>query len=346
MCVPDFKSLLMPSNKLAALRYRVIDRQLVEQKYPTLNDLASACEHELEVGKVGVRTISKDIEDMRHDKRLGFHAPIEYDRDRRGYKYEDPRYSINRFPLNREELKSMAFVGNLLDQFKEVELFGTYQGAVEKVVNAIRVGRLKMEYPKFNFIGFETVPKSGGSKFLSLLIESINQKRVVEIQYQRFEREKPIRHFIHPYYLKEYRNRWYLIGWHDKWEDIRTFALDRMISLEERIDKHYIEGYFDPDTYFENSVGIIARLGPPIKVRLRFTKVQGDYILTLPIHKSQFVETQTKEYTTIRLMVSVTYELTSAIVAWGDQVKVLEPKLLKDEIKDIHQRALDLYVKK
>ncbi len=336
----------MPSNKLAALRYRVIDRQLVERKYPTLNDLASACEEELEVGPIAERTISKDIEDMRHDKRLGFHAPIEYDRDRRGYKYEDPKYSINRFPLNREELKSMAFVANLLDQFKEVELFSTYQGAVEKVVNAIRVGRLKLEYPKFNFIGFETVPKSGGSKFLSSLIESISKKMVVEIHYQRFERDNPIRHFIHPYYLKEYRNRWYLIGWHDKWKDIRTFALDRLISVEERSDKHYIEGYFDPEEYFENSVGIIARMGPPVKVRLRFTKVQGDYILTLPIHKSQVVEKQTKDYTTIRLTLGISYELISSIVSWGDQVKVLEPKALKDEIRETHRKALELYEKK
>ena len=336
----------MPSNKLAALRYRVIDRQLVERKYPSLNELACACEEELEVGKVGVRTISKDIEDMRHDKRLGFHAPIEYDRDRRGYKYDDPKYSINRFPLNGEELKSMAFVANLLDQFREIELFGTYQGAVEKVVNAIRVGRLKMDYPKFNFIGFETVPKGGGSEFLNPLIEAIIHKSVVEIQYQRFERDKPIRHFIHPYYLKEYRNRWYLIGWHDKWKDICTFALDRLISVEERNDKHYIEGYFDPEAYFENSVGIIARLGPPVKVRLRFTKVQGDYILTLPIHKSQVVEKQTKEHTTISLNVGISYELISSIVSWGDQVQVLEPKSLKNEIRDIHRKALDLYEKK
>ena len=116
-----------------------------------------------------------------------------------------------------------------------------------------------------------------------------------------------------------------------------------MISLEERTDKHYIEGYFDPEEYFENSVGIIARMGPPVKVRLRFTKVQGDYILTLPIHKSQVVEKQTKDYTTIRLTVGISYELISSIVSWGDQVKVLEPKELKEEIKEIHRKALELY---
>jgi predicted DNA-binding transcriptional regulator YafY len=335
----------MPTNKFASLRYRVIDRQLVEKKYPTLKQLANVCKEELELKSVHTRTISKDLEDMRLDRHLGFNAPIIYDHNEKGYAYEDPNYSINKFPLNRDELKSMAFVGNLLDQFKDIELFNTYSGAVAKVVNAIRVGRFKIDYPKYNFIGFEKSPEVGGSKFLGPLIEAIIHKQVVEIQYQRFERDKPIRHVIHPYYLKEYRNRWYLIGWHDRYEDIRTFALDRMISVEMRKEKRYIEGYFDPTEYFKNSVGVIARMGDPVVVRLRFTKAQGDYILTQPIHQSQVAERKTKDYVTIRLSVLVTYELTSAIVSWGDHVKVLEPKSLKDEIMEMHRKALGLYEK-
>jgi predicted DNA-binding transcriptional regulator YafY len=333
----------MPSNKLATLRYRVIDRQLVEKKFPTLKQLATVCKDELDLKSVHTRTISKDLEDMRLDRHLGFNAPIIYDHTEKGYAYEDPGYSINNFPLNKDELKSMAFVGNLLDQFRDIELFKTYSGAVAKVVNAIRVGRLKIDHPKYNFIGFEKAPEVGGSKFLSPFIEAIIQKQVVEILYQRFERENPVRHIIHPYYLKEYRNRWYMIGWHDRYEDIRTFALDRMITVEAKKDKRYIEGYFDPDEYFKNSVGVIARMGDPVIVRLRFTKAQGDYILTQRIHESQVVEKKTKDYTTILLTVSITYELTSAIVAWGDQVKVLAPKGLKDEIREIHRRSLALY---
>ena len=340
----------MPSNKHAAIRYRAIDRQLVQRKYPSLNDLVSACEKALpsdtKRNTIGTRTISKDIEDMRHSEQLGFNAPIVYDRDQRGYVYEDPHYSITNFPLNQEEMKSLSFAANLLDQYRDIELFDTYIGAVEKVVNAIRVGHLKLKYPKYDFIGFEKVPKGGGSEFLNPLIEAIIHKWVVEIQYQRFESDKPILHLIHPYYLKEYRNRWYLIGWHDKWKDIRTFALDRMIAVEERIDKHYIEGYFDPVAYFKNSVGVIARMGDPVTVRLQFTKKQGDYILTQPVHESQVVEKETKDYLTIRLTVCIAYELITSIVGWGDQVKVLAPKSLKDEIKEMHRKALNLYEKR
>jgi proteasome accessory factor B len=89
--------------------------------------------------------------------------------------------------------------------------------------------------------------------------------------------------------------------------------------------------------------GIIARMGDPVIVRLRFTKAQGDYILTQPIHESQVVEKETKDYLTIRLTVCIAYELITSIVGWGDQVKVPEPKSLKDEIREIHRKAMGLY---
>ena len=336
----------MPSNKLAALRYRVIDRQLVQRNYPSINDLVSACREDLEVDKIGQRTIKKDIEDMRYDDRLGFKAPIGYDSGQRGYFYKDPHYSITKFPLNREEMKSLSFVANLLDQYRDIEIFGTYIGAVEKVINAIKVGHLRLTYPKFNFIGFENAPKAEGSEFLSPLIEAIIHKQVVDIHYKRFQNAYTIHHLIHPYYLKEYRNRWYLIGLHDRFAEIRTFALDRVISVEVHENTPYIEGYFDPVEYFKNSVGVIARMGDPVTVRLRFTKSQGDYILTQPIHETQKLEKKTKDYITIQLSVCVTYELTSAIVSWGDQVKVLAPTSLKQEISEMHRKALELYGKK
>lgn len=333
----------MPSNKHAAIRYRAIDRQLVLGKRPSLEDLAEACKEALEVDKIGIRTISKDLEDMRHDPRLGFRAPIKYNQAEKFYYYEDPTYSITKFPLNKEELTSLSFVANLLDQFKDIGIFETYKGAVDKVVRAIRVGKLKLHYPKYDFIGFEKVTSQGGTKFLNPLIDAILHKQVISIQYQRFGRDKPWHHVIHPYYLKEYRNLWYLIGRHDKYEEIRVFALDRMVSVDVDNGKSYIDGYFDADDYFKDSVGIIARMGEPVKVRLSFTKSQAAYLLAQPIHDSQIVEDQDEDRTVFSLNVLITHELESAILSWGDQVKVLEPESLAEVIRERHQKAFNQY---
>ena len=333
----------MPSNKHAAIRYRVIDRQLVLGKRPSLEDLADACKEVLEVEKIGIRTISKDIEDMRYDKRLGFHAPIKYNPAEKFYYYEDPTYSIIKFPLNKEELTALSFVANLLDQFKDIGIFETYKGAVDKVVRAIRIGKLKLHYPKYDFIGFEKVTSPGGTRFLNLLIDAILHQQVVSIHYQRFGRSDPWQHVVHPYYLKEYRNLWYLIGRHDKYNEIRVFALDRMVSIEEERSKTYIPGYFNADEYFKDSVGVIARMGVPVKVRLSLTRSQGAYLLTQPVHESQVVEEEDEDRIIISLNVFITYELRSAILSWGEQVKVLEPESLAQEIKENLQRSISQY---
>jgi len=66
-----------------------------------------------------------------------------FDRAQKGYCYEDPNYSIDKTPLNRDELKSLSFVASLMDQFKKVDIFETYQGAVEKIVNAVNIRRMQ-----------------------------------------------------------------------------------------------------------------------------------------------------------------------------------------------------------
>jgi len=244
----------------------------------------------LEIDNIGIRTISKDIEDMRYDKRLGFNAPIKYHQAEKFYYYDDPAYSIIKFPLNREEMTALSFVANMLDQFRDIGIFETYKGAVDKVIRAIRIGKLKLSYPKYNFIGFEKITSSAGTKFLNPLIDTILHQQVVSIYYQRFGRKEPWHHVIHPYYLKEYRNLWYLIGLHDKYQEIRVFALDRMVSVEVDLDKSYIQGYFNAAECFKHCIGLIARMGEPVKVRLSLTRNQGDYLLTQPVHESQVVE--------------------------------------------------------
>lgn len=116
-----------------------------------------------------------------------------------------------------------------------------------------------------------------------------------------------------------------------------------MVSVDVDNGKSYIDGYFDADDYFKDSVGIIARMGEPVKVRLSFTKSQAAYLLAQPIHDSQIVEDQDEDRTVFSLNVLITHELESAILSWGDQVKVLEPESLAEVIRERHQKAFNQY---
>lgn len=157
---------------------------------------------------------------MREDARLGFFAPIKHSREKNGYYYEDPDYSIDNIPLNEEELEALSFASTMLEQYKHIEIFSTFTGAVQKIVDAVSIQRMLKAEPSYPFIQFESVPEMKGSEYLMAIIAAIRDKTVLKIKHKRFDSNKAYLHLVHPYLLKEYRNRWYLIGLNDDLEQI------------------------------------------------------------------------------------------------------------------------------
>jgi len=333
----------MPLNKEALIRYRVINRCLVESRYVSKARLIRACEEALDIAPIGERTIDQDIHDMREDTRLGFHAPIRHSREKNGYYYEDPDYSIDKIPLNEEELEALSFASTMLEQYKHIDLFTTFTGAVQKIVDAVNIHRMLKTEPSSPFIQFESVPEMKGSEYLMEIIEAIRDKKVLDIKHKRFDSEKAYLHIVHPYLLKEYRNRWYLIGLNDDIEQIRTYGLDRIQEISVNREIEFFDAGFDPAEYFKSAIGIIAPETKPQVVILKFAKDQGQYVITQPIHESQEIVEETDTHVIISLHIIPTFELVSLILGWGAAVEVMEPASLKQRIKKIIDQMQKLY---
>jgi predicted DNA-binding transcriptional regulator YafY len=248
----------MPKNKEALIRYRVINRCLLDKTYATKRELKEACERALDICPIGERTIDADINAMRHDDRLGYLAPIRMDRRRGVYFYDDPAYSIDNIPLNEDELESIVFASRLLEQFKGVEIFRKFTGSVQKLVDAVNIYRHNDEDTYHNFIEFEKVDKAKGTEFLEPLIDALKKREVLKIEYISFYIENKAtynkKNIVHPYLLKEYRNRWYLVGYNEKAAGIRTYCLDRFISLKV-VNVKFIDKEFDAKTFYKNGTG-------------------------------------------------------------------------------------------
>jgi len=333
----------MPLNKEALIRYRVINRCLVDFGYVSKSRLIRACEEALDIAPLGERTIDQDLHDMREDGRLGFFAPIRYSREKRGYYYEDPDYSIDKIPINEEELEALSFASTMLEQYKHIDIFTTFTGAVQKIVDAVNIRRLLKTESTFPFIEFESVPEMKGSEYLKEIIDAIQDKHVLDIKHQRFNSEEAYVHKVHPYLLKEYRNRWYLIGLNDDLEQIRTYGLDRILEITPNKSIEFRDAGFDPADYFKSAIGIIAPETEPQKVILKFSKFQGQYVITQPIHESQEIVEETDTYVIISLHVIPTYELVSMILAWGAEVEVVKPEGLRERIIKKIEKTTGLY---
>jgi len=332
----------MAKNKNALIRYRVINRCLIDYKICTKEQLIEACEDALDIRPLGERTIDKDIYDMRNDNGLAYYAPIKYDKNQGGYYYEDPDYSIDNLPLKQDEIEALTFASSLLNQFRNTDLFNQFSGAVQKIVDAVNIKKANIKLPQYDFIDFERVPFVKGSEFLQPIIEAIKNKQVLLIQYQSFDRDSPVEHLIHPYLLKEYRNRWYVIGLHEKYREIRTFGLDRMVSIEP-VQVPFIDKHFNAADYFKNTIGVISPQGSPPEIRIAVRKRQAQYLITQPLHESQEIIEEKDDEVLFRLKVHPTYELITILMGYGSELKILEPEGLKKEFIEAIRATLERY---
>lgn len=334
----------MAANKEAFIRYRILDRMLRNKRmtYPSMDDFINEMEEKL--GKVfSDSTIQKDIKAMKQDELLGFLAPIKWSKREGGYYYGDENYTITEIPLSETDLDSLEFAATVLQQFKGIKMFADFEATVDKIFNAINVNSLLTQDEIEDTIQFEKVPNFKGSNLIGTLLTHIKERECIYVEYQKFNSKDTKTHNLHPYLLKEYRNRWYLIGMNNKNGYINTFGLDRITFIEKSSTQFRFHKTFSTKNYFQHAFGITTFEGKAEEVVLAFNKIQKAYILTQELHETQNIVSDTTNELVIKLNVGITVELIMTILSFGENVKVLSPETLKTTIKERLQKSLDLY---
>lgn len=194
-----------------------------------------------------------------------------------------------------------------------------------------------------NYIHFENRRSMGTENLYGLLHAIQNRVRITFI-YQKFWDDKSTCRTLEPFALKEFRNRWYLVGNDESQNQVRIFALDRMQNLEISKSRFTQSVSFDVNEYFQDSFGIISSNGAKAeKVILSFTPDQGKYIKSLPLHHSQQVVADNEKEVLINLNLVVTFDFIMELMSYGAEVKVIQPVALVNEMKGKYQEALNLY---
>lgn len=334
----------MPVNRNALIRYRTIDNCLRNrQRRWTLEDLIDACSdalYEYEGIDKGVsrRSVQMDMQLMRSDK-LGYNAPIIV-LEKKYYTYEDPEYSITNIPLTDQDLGKLTEVVEILRQFKGFNHFQELSGMVQRLENKIYSAKTKQE----PVIDFEKNDNLKGLEHIERLYQAIINKEVVELCYKSFKARSAGDFLFHPYYLKEYRNRWFVLGVKKKGAPVLTLALDRIVTIKESTAKYVNTKDFNPHAFFEHVIGVtVSQNSPPEKVVFFADNETAPYILTKPWHHSQQIVETTSAGTTFSIMVQMNFELEREILGFGDRIKIISPERLKRRIKEQFENALDLY---
>ncbi|GGG18861.1 MULTISPECIES: helix-turn-helix transcriptional regulator [Pontibacter] len=335
----------MPQNKQAYVRMRVIDDCLRSKirKYWSKTDLIEKISNTKDI-KISERTLDYDIYLMRNCSQLNYNAPIGYSKKENGYFYSDSNFSIANLPLNEIEFNALATAAATLNQFKHISVFREFASTVDKVINLVQHIEYQRSETGLKFMDFEEAPYSVGNEHLDILIDATRHKYPVRLIYKKFDAARPKPRTVSPYLLKEYRNRWYLVGLQHETGSLRKFALDRICSLEPTRDTVFMDNYgFNPQLHFKNAIGISLEEETVEDVTLSFTPHDGNYIKTQYLHSSQEILIDDKTELRVRLKVVINYELISTILSFGMAVKVIEPAVLKQKVIDNLKSCLQLY---
>ncbi|SHL67022.1 Predicted DNA-binding transcriptional regulator YafY, contains an HTH and WYL domains [Chitinophaga jiangningensis] len=335
----------MPVNRNALIRYKTIDACLRNRRRRwTLADLiekVSDTLYDYEGMEKGIsrRTIQADIQMMRSDK-LGYNAPIIIV-EKKYYMYEDPDYSITNIPLSDADLTRMTEAVEVLKQFKGFTHFEHLNGVVQKLEGHVYASG----HDKQTIIDFEKNENLKGLEHLNTIYEAIVNGMVLEISYQSFKALEPTPLDLHGWWLKEFKNRWFVVGAKGRNEEPTTLALDRIVAVKANKEKLYYpnESDYTPQTYYQHVIGPTVMKLRPNRVRIAVTGEHVPYVATKPLHPSQRIIEMAQDRMIIELLVITNLELEREILGFGNGMEVLEPARLRNRIAEKTRKAADLY---
>lgn len=298
------------SYKAAIKRFVKIIEFVERKKFPSKKEIiAYLSEDEIEISN---STFKRDLQVLD----LDFGIEITYNHIRRGY-FLDKENSI--------ETETFSRIIQLLH-------------TSEILQETIKDNRENLKY-----LSFDNSAELKGIQLLPKMLECIKNNRTIQFSHYNFSQKTLKNYSLNPYGLKEYANRWYVVGEINDTQEIRTFGLDRIEKLEILSQKFTPRKNIHPLQEFDNVVGLIYSKHEIQKVVLSFTPIQGNYLKTLAIHPSQKIVLDNEQAFQIELMLKPNIELVQKILSFGDSVTVLEPLWLAEEVKQQLENALKKY---
>ncbi len=339
------KNILMSQNKNALIRYKTIDKCL-QNKYRqwTLEDLIECCsealfEYEGRQNPISKRTIQMDIQLMRSEK-LGYNAPIVV-YDKKYYKYDDEDFSITDIPLTETDMNVLTETVSMLKQFKDFSLFNDVSDILQRLEDKIYAEKSHTK----PVIYLDKNEKLKGLHYLDEIYQAIIKKMVLIITYKSFKSTEETKFHFHPFILKEFNNRWFVIGKKKASQPITNLALDRIMAIDYDFSLPYIEEDFDADSYYKNIIGVTVNSGlQPRRIELWVDAANAPYVITKPLHSSQRLIKENEDGSIIiNLFLISNYETERLLLGFGAGLEVLKPEYLRNRMQKIIKSALSKY---
>lgn len=322
----------MPTNKGALVRRQVLDGCLSSNQDYTLRQLMDKCNEALRSKGFKLVTSENTIHTDMFEMEAQYPQAeiISFKKGRNVfYRYKDKSFSIYKLALTNEEILGLTQALSVLSRFDGMPGYDWLDNIIERFKPYINIdSNVK------NLVSFDENTQLKGREHFSRLLNAIATKEVLLIRYSGYNNPQEIKAIIHPYFIKEYNNRWFLFAYNEEADKISNFAFDRILELTS-IPKNFIENTTtDFNHFFDDMIGVSRNEGDvPQEIHLFISQAQLPYILSKPLHISQKIIDKTPEGAVISIKVIFNFELEQKILSLGENVIILKPNELREKIK-------------
>ncbi len=315
----------------ALLRHKTIDACLRDdQKKYTLLDLITACSRALKEknGKnskekvmVSVRTVQLDIQFMR-DKKEGYGAPIEV-YDQKYYRYKDKNYSIDKAGVKKERMASLQEAVQVLKQYSSFKGFEQLKDIVA-VLDGVMTAKKEN---KDSFISYDKKQNPLGLEYFDMIHDAIIHKKALCIGYYSSRSNNIMPIIFYPMYLKEYKGRWYAMGYKDGLKGVYRLPIDRIRDFSYSILPFPEELTFNPDEYFKDIIGVKKLSGEAREITYLVKNKLAPYIKLNPLHHSQkLVENRENGDMVFKINIIPNQEFFTIVFENQPNIQIISPK--------------------
>lgn len=189
-------------------------------------------------------------------------------------------------------------------------------------------------------IVLERVPSS--NEFLSGVIDAMRQHRRVKFMYKSYSEVTPKKRVVEPYFVKIFKQLWYVVGFNVADRKIKTYSLDRIKSLVVTDTEFEMPADITPYSYFKDCFGIVNTNSEPRDVTLRVSRWLANYFRALPLHESQMEQIH-DDYSLFTYRLKVTSDFVQEILRYGGDIEVVAPLELRVRIVEELKKSLSNY---
>ncbi len=332
----------MPRNA-EVIRQWTILRDLESARRLTIDDLA---------GRTGVttRTIRRDLEALQE---AGFPLFDEVHDGKRYWTLEQRAFRrLDDTGFNLAELSALYFTRTLAECLAATPFQEDVRNAFDKLAAALTPGmrqfldRLPLAIQAKADPGVRAPAQASGDRVRSKpdprvaqLLDATLHHRRVEMRYHSFSSNRDKAYSVEPQRLVFAQGSLYLLAFVPEYNELRTFAVDRILGLSLTDDR--FEAKMLSEDAFAHSLGV--HQGTPELVEIAFEPPMGRYVRDRIWHPSQQIEERQDGSLILRLTVSNDWALRSWILGFGALARVLAPAELAAQILEEVERTRSVY---